>query len=153
MTDPKALDVHRIRYDNFRQLFEQFKARPEELELTDYGRVRRFADHIGWSQRYVAGLLRQDKSIGTNFCRELEKRLTLPHGFMDLPYSAANRIDVACESEAEKAFAETSLALFRAFPDAQRRLIEVVQKEIFKDNALKDAKTAVRASRNAKVRA
>lgn len=112
-----------IRYENFLSLFEAFKNRPG---IPEHGALRRFADHIGISQRQVSFLKGRHRNIGSNTARQIERAFNLPSGWMDNPQaldSPRDRREPAPPEEQllQKAIMST-MSLYQRNPDAARAL-------------------------------
>lgn len=67
-----------IRLDNLRMLLRERQMTPTRL-----------AAHTGKSQSYYRDLLKGRKSFGEKAARALEKTLSLPHGWLDLPHDSS----------------------------------------------------------------
>ena len=103
------MDVSTSRHVNFMNLFKQFRdARPDE---PDRGMLKKFALHLGMSERFLSHVKCDRKQIGHALAREIEDALTLPHGWMDQEHT-----DLDPKSMAERVYIETMLALFRSDP-------------------------------------
>lgn len=112
-----ALDCAQIRHRNFLHLFNQFIHKNADLPMR--GMAKRFALHLGWSERFFGHIKCSRKNIGAQLARAIEKRFGLPYGWMDCdhpPYAPP------CD-EREHLFVGAALALFRASPDRAREFL------------------------------
>jgi hypothetical protein len=118
------MDATEIRFKNFSTLFRQF--REENSHLPNRGMLKLFAERVELSDRYLSHVKHKRKNIGAAIARQIEKRLKLPHGWMDNPH---DKIDASNEQERE--FLETALALFRTAPqDAQAAMIDILRRRL-----------------------
>ena len=112
--DVMPLDSAQIRHRNFMKLFHDFMNRyPNEPRR---GMLKAFAEHLQLSERYLSHIKCNRKNIGANLARLIEKRLRLPHGWMDREHDPHTMpLD-----DKEKIFVATALAFFRAHPTEAR---------------------------------
>jgi len=112
------MDTAEIRYRNFMALFKQF--RDENSHLPDRGMLKLFAERLELSDRYLSHVKNNRKNIGAAIARQVEKRLKLPHGWMDVPHGGG---PLEAVDELERNFMETALALYRSAPAEARTLM------------------------------
>lgn len=119
------MDTTEIRFKNFTTLFRQF--REMNSHLPNRGMLKLFAERVELSDRYLSHVKHQRKNIGPAIARQIEKRLKLPHGWMDNPHDG---IDTTT-NEQEREFLATALALFRSAPtEAQAAMIELLRRRL-----------------------
>jgi transcriptional regulator with XRE-family HTH domain len=112
-----AMNNSQIRYKNFRKLFDDFIDR--HPHLPQRGMLKRFAERLNLSDRYLSHIKCNRKNIGNNVARAIEDQLKLPYGWMDREHDALKMpVD-----EKEKLFIETALTLFRAQPNEAREMM------------------------------
>lgn len=125
---PRPLDGAQIRYGNFMCLYQRFK--DEHSHLPDRGMLKLFAARVGLSDRYLSHLKCNRKNIGTNVARTIENALGLQRGWMDREHAEGECAGNASD-DAEKMFLETARMLYRAEPEAMRRVImDLLQKKL-----------------------
>ncbi len=113
------MEIHEIRKQNYRALLQQFRARAEEVNLPEHGLLKRFAEHVGVSARYLSHINNDRKRIGVTLARQLEAGLGLGRGWLDTHHT-----DAAQPSDGETEFLSVALRLFRESPaDAQAMLM------------------------------
>ena len=110
------MDTAEIRFNNFKFLFGKFRDEHSHLPLR--GMLKLFAEKLELSDRYLSHVKNGRKNIGANIARQIEKRLKLPHGWMDVPHRRVEPSD-----DLEKNFLETALALYRLAPEEARTLM------------------------------
>jgi len=111
------MNSSQIRHKNFQTLFENFIARHPNQPRR--GMLKRFAQQLGLSDRYLSHIKCQRKNIGNNVARAIEAALSLPQGWMDWEHDAPK----PPADDREKLFIETALILFRTQPDHARELM------------------------------
>lgn len=133
-----------VRHENFLSLFERFKleiwrAWPNEPEK---GMMRRFADRLTLSERYVSHLKNRRREIGNATARKLEVALSLPVGWMDqnhdrdqggqsAPADTPLGEIAAGMIPGELQFIEMASAVFRDSPEeAQKAIVELLLKKM-----------------------
>lgn len=91
--------------------------------------LKLFAEHLELSDRYLSHIKNNRKNIGAAIARQIEKRMRLPHGWMDVPHDAPN---VGTPSdELERNFLETALALYRSAPaEARAMMLEFLKRRL-----------------------
>jgi hypothetical protein len=112
-----VIDNAHIRHRNFMKLFNDFMhAQPQSSR---HGMLKRFAERLGFSERYLSHLKCHRKNIGTAVARTIEARLKLPYGWLDREHDLhAMPVD-----DREKLFVATALSLFRAQPNEARDIL------------------------------
>jgi len=94
-----------------------------------HGMLKLFAEHLQLSERYISHIKCNRKNIGGNLARIIEKRLRLPHGWMDREHDPL----ILPLDDNEKIFVATVLAYFRAQPhEARDSLIRHFQEQFQK---------------------
>jgi hypothetical protein len=114
------IDNAHIRHQNFMVLYQRFK--DVNSHLPERGMLKMFADHIGFSDRYLSHIKCNRKNIGNNVARNIEASLGLVHGWMDREHARAKTQDEDGD-EGEKLFLETAKTLYRCDPEAARHAI------------------------------
>ena len=112
-----AMDSAQIRHANFIRLFTDFIN--DHPQLPRRGMLKRFAQKLELSERYLSHIKCQRKNIGHQMARTIEKKLALPHGWMDQEH----RTLTAPVDDHEKLFIETALTLFRSRPQEAREVM------------------------------
>ncbi len=121
-----CMDTSEIRHRNFMALFKRFKE--QRSELPNRGMLKLFSEKIELSDRYLSHIKNNRKNIGAATARQIEKRLKLPHGYMDVPHDSADPTN-----ELERNFIDTALALYRSSPaDARALMVELLRKRLGK---------------------
>jgi hypothetical protein len=120
-----AMNNSQIRHKNFRKLFEDFI--DQHPQLPRRGMLKRFAEHLNLSDRYLSHIKCNRKNIGNSIARAIEEQLKLPYGWMDREHDALKMpLD-----EKEKLFIETALSLFRAQPrEAREMMIDMLRQRL-----------------------
>ncbi len=119
------MDTAEIRYRNFMALFKQF--RDQHSELPTRGMLKLFAERLELSDRYLSHVKNNRKNIGAGIARQIEKRLRLPHGWMDNTHGA----QLEPSDDLERNFLETALALYRSAPaEARAMMLEFLKKRL-----------------------
>lgn len=113
------MDTAQIRQHNFQTLFRRFKE--QNAHLPDRGMLKLFAEKLELSDRYLSHLNCGRKNIGANIARHIEKRLKLPHGWMDNDHDRQPVGEPA--DELERNFVETALAIYRSSPAEARSMM------------------------------
>jgi transcriptional regulator with XRE-family HTH domain len=112
-----AMNHSQIRHKNFKKLLGDFI--DQHPHLPQRGMLKRFAERLNLSDRYLSHIKCDRKNIGNNVARTIESQLKLPYGWMDREHDALKMpVD-----EKEKLFIETALTLFRAQPNEARELM------------------------------
>lgn len=101
------MDSTTARQTNFLELFRQF--REKHADQPDRGMLKKFAEALGLSERYLSHVKCGRKPIGHATARHIEEALKLPTGWMDVPHT-----ELEPRSSSEKQFVEMALALYRA---------------------------------------
>lgn len=128
--EPARMDTAQIRHNNFMQLFRKF--REAHSDLPDRGMLKLFAEKLELSDRYISHLKNNRKNIGANTARHIERRLKLPHGWLDNIHDRqSGQPTEQTANEAERQFVDTALAIYRANPvEAQRMMLEFLQAKL-----------------------
>lgn len=113
------MEINAIRMNNYRTLFERFRARPEEKDLPEHGLHKRFADHCGLSVRYLAHITHGRKKFSESVARQMEEALSLPLGWMDNVHSAHDGVG----NTAEREFVDMAMHLYRENPLEMQRMM------------------------------
>lgn len=122
------MDTAQIRHGNFMALFRKF--REDHGHLPDRGMLKLFAEKLELSDRYLSHIKNDRKNIGAAIARQIEKRLRLPHGYMDVPHEPANT-NTQPVDELERNFMETALALYRSAPaEARAMMMEFLKRRL-----------------------
>jgi transcriptional regulator with XRE-family HTH domain len=122
------LDSAQIRHHNFIVLYRQF--RQEHGHLPERGMLKMFAQRVGLSDRYLSHIKCNRKNIGNNVARAIEEALGLPRGWMDREHDRSTA-PLDAGDDAEKMFLETAKLLYRAEPEAMRRVVmELLQRKL-----------------------
>jgi transcriptional regulator with XRE-family HTH domain len=112
-----AMNNSQIRHKNFRKLLDDFI--DQHPHLPRRGMLKRFAERLDLSDRYLSHIKCDRKNIGNSVARIIEEQLKLPYGWMDREHDALKMpVD-----EKEKLFIETALTLFRAQPNEAREMM------------------------------
>lgn len=123
-----AKEMHQIRQENFQWLFQQFRQAiwrdfPDEPEK---GMLKRFADRLGLSDRYLSHINNARKGIGSTTARRIEEALKLERGWMDSEHEPSDPKD-----RAEQEFVHSALQLFRNSPvEAQAALLRYFREKL-----------------------
>ncbi|WP_175795941.1 hypothetical protein [Burkholderia anthina] len=88
MENQEAL-IKQIRRENFLFLFEQFKERVRQTlpSEPDRGMLKRFAEQLGISDKFVSHINTGRKPIGDKSAQKIEAAMGLPRGWMDEAHS------------------------------------------------------------------
>lgn len=116
----RVMDTAQIRQHNFQTLFRRF--REQNAHLPDRGMLKLFAEKLELSDRYLSHLKCGRKNIGANIARHIEKRLKLPHGWMDNDHENSVQQQQPTD-ELERNFMETALAIYRSSPTEARSMM------------------------------
>ena len=82
MTAP-LIEITAIRMQRFEELRQEFADLPQEHELSEHGRLRRFGEFTGLSDRYLSHIVNGRKNIGHQTARALETAFRKPANWMD----------------------------------------------------------------------
>lgn len=123
----RAMDTSEIRHQNFMALFKMFQ--DQHSELPTRGMLKLFAERLELSDRYLSHIKNNRKNIGAAIARQIEKRLKLPHGWMDNTHTHTEP-----SNELERNFMETALALYRSAPsEARAMMLEFLKRRLGTD--------------------
>jgi hypothetical protein len=124
-----AMDSAQIRHANFMRLFSDFIN--DHPHAPRRGMLKLFAQKLELSERYLSHIKCQRKNIGHQVARTIEKKLNLPHGWMDQEHT----VHSAPADDHEKLFIETALTLFRSRPQEAREIMMTMLRQHLLDAA------------------
>lgn len=124
----KMDDIKRIRYQNYRSLFDEFKQQtwrryPDQPEK---GMLKLFSEKVGLSPRFLSHINNDRKAIGHGTARRIERGMKVPHGWLDQDHERNRAASID-----EQQFLEGALSVYRASPvQAQAEMIRWLTEKI-----------------------
>lgn len=127
------MDATQNRQTNFLALFKAFRdERPDE---PNRGMLKKFAEKVDISDRYLSHVKCGRKQIGAAVARQLEAKCGKPHGWLDQPHD-----DGTPDNGDERVVIEQILTIYRHNPGTVKRIIADAIKAVLsetKNNANK----------------
>lgn len=101
------MDINGIRLQNYNLLLRMFRDRPDQAGLPAHGLLKRFAEHVSVSPRYLSHINNGRKNIGDALARRLETESGKPFGWMD-------RVNIESEIDAAGAAHQSTVDFYAA---------------------------------------